>query len=282
MLIKATSEHVEVLAEYAWRVYQDPSKRTTPPFKSQEEIQDCFNKIVSSKTDLILAYYENEKLEGVVALNIIHENRYMQTAGGPYIANTEKYETVAGIFMDYMKNYGTGYECYFGLPRTNIAGRKFLEAKGFKCTEDTVQTSVTPERIKHIETGFDLVGLSEEYHEAYRKFHNTHFSDYYWNSQRLFSALDQWFVHLAMENGEIIGSIFTRKTNNEIYGCTVLPSYTETDLLEQLIYQSSKACFEQGIQEIVFFAEEGEKTKASARIGYEIYDAYMCYYKNNI
>lgn len=284
MLIKATSEHVEVLAEYAWRVFQDPSKRTTPPFKSQEEIQDYFNKIVLHKTDLILAYYENEKLEGVMALNLIHENRYMQTAGGPYIANTEKYDTIASIFMDYLKTHGTGYECYFGLPRTNIAGRNFLEAQCFKCTEDTVQMRITPEQIKHIETDFEVVELSEQYHEAYRKFHNTHFSDYYWNSERLFSALNQWFVHLAMENGEIIGSIFTRKqsdTNAEIYGCTVLPLYMETDLLQQLIYLSSTACINQGIQEILYFEEEDEKINVAVRLGYEIYDTYMCYHKNN-
>ena len=284
MLIEATEDHIDVLAEYAWSVYQDDEKRTTPPYKSQQEMYEVFKKKVLHKEERVLAYYENDLLEGVFCLQIQHENCYAQSTGGPYVADPKKYVMVATVFMDYIKANCSGYECYYGMPRSNIAAQKFLEAQGFECTEDTVQMLVTADMLKPVKGKFDVERLTEKHHEAYRKFHETHFGDYYWHAERLFGALDQWVVHLVIED-EIIGGVFTRKQSDsraEIYGSAVLPQYAGTDLRAQLVYHSSKACLDEGIGEVLNFVPEGEELYAAKCSGYEVYDTYMCYYKGKV
>lgn len=269
-----TIEELEAAASFAWGVYQDDTKRTTPPYHSLEATAKHFTTFIIRDSEYLLGYFEEDKLMGVMPLIIEHENKYCSVSG-PYIENVAIYDDVANALMVYVRNMCKGYQCYVGTTKTNFRSQRFFESLGFDCVEDTVQTRVFPNTIKAVSGPYMVETLTEMDYDLYRAFHSEHFADYYWTADRIYQKMDQWDISIVKINGEIVGSVFTRI--GEVYGGMVLPMYKDTTMLSQLYYKSVSTLFERWEKEIVNFVPEGEQLDAALRVGFEAYDTYLCY-----
>lgn len=284
LIKEMTSDQVTEAATFAWSVYQDESKRTTPPYHCLEQIVGGFQGFVDPKSDCLLGYFEGEQLMGVMALNVEPENHYC-SAYGPYIENAQRYFEIAEAFMAELEVRCKGYRCFFGTTKPNVNSQMFLESKGFVCTDDTIQTRVNPSDLKKVTGPFTVQALTEEDYELYRAFHMKYFSGYYWSAERIYKVLDRWDVFIVKIEGEIVGNTFTlgqSEKSGEVYGGMVLPQYEQTEMLSQLFYESTAACFKRGVTEIVNFIPEGYQLDAAKRVGYVPYDTYMCYEKQEL
>ncbi len=274
-----TVDQVTEAVALAWQVYQDETKRTTPPLYSEEEMAKGFLGIAKDESDFLVGYYEAEQLLGVMGLTIEHENKYCAIKG-PYIENADRYMEIAGAFMTFVDEQCKGYKCHGGTTKPNANSQKFFESRGFVCTEDTIQTRIYPNTLKEVTGPYTVETLTVENYDLYRAFHTHYFSDYYWTADKIYSVMDKWNVSIVKMDGEIVGNTFTMKqspTGGEVYGAMVLPQYEGTNMLAQLYYTSTSAIFARGVKEIVNFIPEGYQLEAAKRVGYEVYDTYMCY-----
>lgn len=285
MISEASKEHIENLTDFCWNVYQDPSKRTTPPYHTREELFNSLERQFNTPRHHIWTFHENETLQAVLCLDINHEIAYVQSIGGPYIYDSEQYPRIASAFLRRLETLCADYECYFGLPKTNRHGRNFLESEGFICVDDTVQMRVCACTFKPIFRDFNVCALSTPSFEDYKSFHDLHYVGYYWDAHKLFNDLDRWHVYLAYEGSTIIGSTFAlpqTQNSGEIYGTTVLQNYENTSLRAELLSAVTRACFEGGVTEVLNFVPEGVESDAALSCGYEMYDTYMAYHKKHI
>ncbi len=206
------------------------------------------------------------------------ENKYCNIYG-PYIEKAENYAEISESLMDFVYIYDKGCRCYIGTTKPNVNSQRYFEAKGFICTDDTVQTRLYPCDIKEVVGPYHVVTLSEDDYDLYRLFHTKYFSDYAWTAERIYKAMERWDVSIVKIDGEIVANTFT--CGGEVFGGMVLPQYENTELMAQLYYENSAAHFKRGFKEIVWFMPEGYQLEDAKRVGYEAYDTYLCYEHNS-
>ena len=80
-------DQLKEVATFTWSVYQDATKRTTPPYHSLEAVEKGLKNYIECDTDVLLGYYEGNELLGVMGLIVEADNLYC-SASGPYIQNT--------------------------------------------------------------------------------------------------------------------------------------------------------------------------------------------------
>lgn len=272
-------------ANFTWAVYQDKSKRTTPPYGNLEEILSQFRIKVKSKKERLLGYYEDEKLEGVFSIDIGDKDRYIGTTGGPYIAKSDAYNEIANAFMAYVFAHCKGYSCYFNTTKTNINSQNFIKAMDFECIDDCVQTRIEPKDLLPVEKKYEVELLKEADYDMYKAFHTKYFSGYTWTAEKIYEVMDKWQVHVVKIEGEIVGNIFSRMmtpTSAEVYGAMVLPEYEKSSMISQLYYENTEMWIKKGFTEIINFIPEGYLLEASKQVGYIAFDTYMCFHKKEL
>ncbi|MDR7856597.1 GNAT family N-acetyltransferase [Tissierella sp.] len=284
MIKRIMIDDIHVISEYIWDVYQDENKRTTPPYQDAKDIETHLSKCLQYKSSHLLGVWEEDNLEGV-ALILVDENDQSLNVQGPYIHKSHKYRKIASELMDYIESNFKGFKCYIGTTKPNVLSQEFFKSRGFLCTDDTIQMSVTKDALVPIEPQFNIQLLSEERMEDYKDFHDNQYHDYYWLSDRIYGVMDRWKVHIALENNKIIGSIFTMKQtedSGEIYGCKVLDPYKNKQVLAELFYISTKSWMDENLTKIFNFVPEGLESESAALVGYKGYDTYMCFFKGKV
>ncbi len=195
------------------------------------------------------------------------------------------YASVAHEMLDYIEENFKGYKCYFGTTKPNRHSQEVLQSRGYTCVDDTIQMSVNKGTLLDMDCKYSIEALSEERMDAYRTFHDVHYHDYYWLSDRIYQTMDKWKIHLLIEKNQIIGSVFTMKQtedSGEIFGCKVINEFRIKEVIAELFYKSCKAWMDEGLHTLLNFVPEGLESKSATLVGFKGYDTYMCYIKNEI
>ncbi|MBN2796763.1 MAG: hypothetical protein JXR88_15235 [Clostridia bacterium] len=275
-------DELHEVSKHMWSVYQDETKRTTPPYHDMKAIEKHLIKIFQRVGDEVIGVFLEGKLKGIAIILSDGKNRYLSVQG-PYIQESELYWEIAREIIAYLKSKYEGFKCDFGTTKTNIISQEFLLGMGFKCTDDTIQMSISPDKLNPIQIKHPIQLLTEERREAYRVFHDTQYQDYYWLADRIFSVMNQWKIHVLLEDDKIVGSIFTRGQkggSGEIFGCEILEPYKNKNVIAELMYKSTKCWMDQGVIEILNFVPEKMYFESASLVGYEGYDTYMCFSKD--
>lgn len=284
MIKKFTTGHKHLISDYIWQVYQDEERRTTPPYDSLMEVEEHLARRCKYQHSHHLGVYTKGELQGIVLIDQDDEDQSISIQG-PYIHRDHSYMEVATEMMAYIHSNYRGLKCYGGTTRSNVGSQTLFKDKGFVCTEDSLQMSISKESLIQRQVKAHIEILSQESMAAYKVFHDQHYHDYYWSADRIYKVLDQWKVHILLENDAIIGSIFSRiQYNNsaEVYGCKILKPYMNLDLMADLVYTNTKCRLDQGINELLYFLEEGIESESAGLVGYKGYDTYMCFVKDSL
>lgn len=284
MIRLITEKEIEMACQLVWQVYQDEEKRTTPPYHSLEDVDKTLNKFYRHDSIEVLGLFENDTLEGIAIACLETDNNYL-SINGPYIKLADLYDQLAGQALDYIQDKFRGFKCDVGTTKPNVNSQEFFKSRGFICTDDSIQMSIKPSELNEIRIEHDIELLTEERMDEYKDFHDTMFHDYYWLSDRIYKVMDQWKVHMLLDQSKIVGSVFTRGKkggSGEIYGLSVLEPYNNVQVLKELCYVSTKAWVDEDIQEIVNFVPEGKMSQSAALVGYKAYDTYMNFSKEKL
>jgi len=280
MIRKIKEDEVHEVSKFVWQVYQDESKRTTPPYHNLEHVVKTFERTFKADNYLI-GVYDKVMLIGVALICLEEKDRYFSLQG-PYILNTDKYNDISNEILTYLEDKYRGFSCHFGTTKPNVNAQAFLESNGFACTDDTIQMAVTDESLIEIRCKSDIQLLDESRMGEYKLFHDRVYHDYYFLADRIYANFSKWKIHLLLVDNNIIGSVFTMRQSEdsgEIYGCHILEPYKSNQNMSELFYVSTKSWMYEGVKKIVNFVPEGVMSESAGMVGYKAYDTYMCFYK---
>ncbi len=284
MIRKIEISEIPFVSEYVWKVYEDESTRTTPPFKDKNSVKQHFVRETQYSNSFLLGVYEKNLLEGVIL--IIEDQADLSiNMQGPYIKNTEKYHEIASEILSYVKIRFREYKCYVGTTKTNIISQSFFESNQFICTEDAIQMRITKAQLGAMESSNQVISLPDERLKEYHYFHNLYFPDYYWQFERIQEVRDRWKIHILVNQDKIVGCVFSMKQEAqsvEIYGCHILEAYKTKELMSELLCCNVWDWFDYGITEVLYFAPNGIESESAEEIGFQGYDTYLGYFTKRL
>lgn len=279
MIIEVKEELLDEVMLFSWRFASQQETSSFPKFKEFDQLKKVFLRSFQSQEDKVLACIENEELVGVLNLQVKKEDLYLQALGG--IFAKQDFNEVAKQFIQYLKAQYPNFKMYFGYPTENIEAITFLEKSEAELIEACLTMEIKKEDFVHISPKYEVKMLSNERYEEYAAFHDYHYPNIYWNSQRIFEHLDRWNIYVAIEHEKIIGSIFIRinQIDSEIFGISSDEAYKNQSLELDLLSVSLKDCFLKNIERLLFFVNEEDQNQidATLEVGFKQIDTYRCY-----
>ena len=100
----------------------------------------------------------------------------------------------------------------------------------------------------------------------------------YWNSDRLFKALDQWEIYLLYENGRAEAAVYWTDGTLmlEIFGMDFRNGLFREELFRNLLIKCLNEGKNSGAKALCYFMEEQEKQLA-APLGFRHIGEYLCF-----
>ncbi len=262
-MIKVLAEEMlEQAVELSWRLCQSVSTRSYPLFQSKQAIRKAYLMRQKEEHGELLGCFSGKALIGVCAFFVIPSDTYLQTVAF-YIERD--YPKTITEFLDYLKENYPDYSVNIGLPFENTAVAGALEQNGFDLAEDSFDMRLDL-------NDFTCSGRSKEpalrltadRYAEYKKFHDLHFPDIYWNAQRLLSDIARWRIFVHLRDGKIDGGIFVMPQSKmaEIFGLWA----PDAEIAGELLCGSIQAVTTENtnIGEIIFFVEEDETHNLNA------------------
>ena len=279
MIIEVKEDLIDEVMTFAWEFTSHQETCSFPKFKDFEDLKKVFLRLLKSEDDRVLACIENEVLVGVLNLQVKKEDLYLQSLGG--IFAKQDFDDVAKQFIQYLKVRYPNFNMYFRYPLENQTAIMFLEKMGAELLDACVTMELRQEDFKMSSSKHGVIRLPSDYYEDYAAFHDAHYPNIYWNSQRIFDHLDLWNIYVVIENQKIIGNIFIRMNGSEaeIFGLSIDESYQRDNLELDLLSTSMKDCFLKDIEHVLFFVNEDDQRQidATLEIGFKQIDTYRCY-----
>ncbi len=279
MIIEVKEDLIDEVIAFSWEFARHPETCSFPKSKDFEQLKQVFLRSIKSEDDRVLACIENEELIGVLNLQVKKEDLYLQSLGGVFAK--QDFNGVATQFVKYLNVHYPNFEIYFGYPLENQTAIMFLEKIGAELLDACLTMELRQEDFKMSSPKHEVIRLPSEYYEDYAMFHDAHYPNIYWNSQRIFDHLDLWNIYVVIENQKIIGNIFIRMNGSEaeIFGLSIDESYQRDNLELDLLSTSMKDCFLKDIEHVLFFVNEDDQRQidATLEIGFKQIDTYRCY-----
>lgn len=280
-MIKEINEALlEEVVKFSWEQYCNRNTRSFPTVQNYNKMYDVFLKALHDKDDKVLVRYENEELVGVLRLLVEKDENYLQSGGGFF--PKKDFDSVAAEFIDYLRANYSNYEMHFGYPRENEAAINFLKVINAELIESSLTMELKKDDFVRSSPCSQVIPLEKEHYDEYKAFHDKHYLDFYWTSERVFENLDIWKIYIIKEKEKIVGGIFIKvfkDTQAEIFGIAIDKEYEHQDLELKLLSESLYHIFTQGKQSILYFIEEDavDELKAALKTGFKQVDNYNCY-----
>lgn len=270
---------------FSWKLYQSPETTSYPINMTKKQMTDNFNKSLV-QDDVLLGYYNGDKLTAVIHYYFIEKDKYLQTTG---VFIEENYNTVMDAFIDKLKNEYPGYKAVLGFPKENKNANEYCLKNHYNCIESATVMKLHPSDIKPAGNNSCITKVTEENFDEYAAYHDKFFAGFFWTSSKLKevfnNAQNNWNMFFYKINGKIEGCSFIRryeKDNSlEIYGLDFSPEYKTKENVTALLSYTLKYCFEHinSITEASDFIDDDNTVEfaASEELGFKYTNSYRCY-----
>lgn len=199
MLVAATKEDMEQYMDFAYSLALAQTKSGYRLFSdgvsTKEQFIEHTRRGYQEEDQELLLFVADGEVEGWIQFYFIKADRYLQTTS--FLTN-RKTEQALSEFLEYTDQYFAGYELYLGFPKKNSRAIAYLREHGCRLAEESYHDIF-------ILDGFDLppapdgaVRVTESNFSDFRELHQTE-PDTYWNSDRMYAALDKWIIYLLYQ-----------------------------------------------------------------------------------
>jgi RimJ/RimL family protein N-acetyltransferase len=282
MLRKLKQNEIETAANLSYLLSKNALTNSYPLRNSQKEFLEKYKQSLKYSDDELLGYFMDDELIGVIYLNVLKKDLYLQTSG-LFIKNN--IEIVMSTFIDYLhKNYN-GYEAYIGYPKENEMAINSLLSHGFQIADSSIDQRLEkiefkPSVLQHFITKIDYTN-----YPSFAKYHDSKASDIYWNSNRIKENFNDWIIYSYWSDSQIRGSIATKKSKMDPNELEIFALFIDKDIAnkgieEDLITAVLKDGFENhNIKDVVFFIESDDKKafEYSKNLGFKVYSNYLSF-----
>lgn len=281
MLIKPTAQEAEKYIDFAYELALDPSRSGYPTYtdgiKTKEDFVEMCRRGVTKDNREVLLYLENGIVCGWIGFFYEEENRYLQTdvfniAGDIHRALEE--------FIEYCAANFTGYDLYLGFPGDNKDVIDCLTRMGWPCEERSYNDVLFLDRYETQPELPSVVRVTKDNFDDFRKLHTQIEGEMYWNSDRLYAALDQWDIWMYYDEGKPAAAIYymDARVLVEIFGLDFDNNRYDENIFCGLLAKALNECKRQGKQYVVFFNDD-ESQPGALRMGFRCVGEYVLFTK---
>lgn len=281
MLVEPTKEDVEKYLDFAYGLALDPTRSGYPTYtdgiKTKGDFEASAWKGFCRDTRKILLFENNGKVEGWIQFTFLPEDHYLQTeifniAGGTEQALSE--------FEAYCKENYPGYTLYLGFTKDNANAVSYLSQNGWDGPEHSYNDVLHFRDYQLLEECENIVPVTRDNYEDFRRLHLPIEGDMYWNSQRLYADLDQWIIWLYYHDGVPSAAIYytDKKILTEIFGVDFAGNRFSEEAFRLLVIKALNDCKQKGCQHMVFFNDEVSQ-KAALACGFQCVGEYVLFIK---
>lgn len=282
MLRVCTALEYTALVDDMYSLALDKSKSGYPSYcdgiKTKEMFLERSKRAFSEKNEELLLFEYNGTVEGWIHFYWLPEDRYLSTVS--FLARSHTAQALKEFLEMAREEFG-GYELWLGFSEENTEAVSFLAASGFELIEKSNDNTAFLREYAALPTGEDVLRITKENFELFRLLHSPVEEDMYWNSDRIFAALDRWNVFVRLRNGEPMGSVYFLNADTdwyEIFGVDMKDNSFDAETFRILLTAALNAAKEMGGKYMTFFCED-EAQASVEEAGFKCMDCYNCYKK---
>lgn len=280
MLIECTKKEFEKYIDFAYELALDLSRSGYPTYRDGIKTKLMFVerllKAFERDDEQVLLFVRDGDVQGVIHYYWITEDRYLQTIAFCINDGTEQ---ALSEFIAFIGERFKGYEVNMGFPAENTNAVNYLSGRGFECIEDDFNNTAFLDKCGHIPEHSDIVRADKDNFESFRVLHEQYEDDMYWNSDRIFEALDDWIVFVKEKDGTPQGAVYYEDLDDgwyEIYGIDIDQGKYAPELFKQLLETAVADARRRGGRFMTFFCEK-EYEETALECGFVCIGNYLCF-----
>lgn len=282
MLVKLKKEELEKYIDFAYEVSLDLSKCCYPTYadgiKTKKDFIEIAKKSFEKDNDEIYLFYHNDKLEGWINYYYIPEDLY-------FACETFSIENHMNIaleeFFEHIEYDFKGYEFYFGCSMKNQDAIHFLEHKGFEKIEESKVCLLHFDEYQLREEHKNIRKITKENYKDFRILHAPYDEEMYWDCAHILEEIDKWYIYTLYEDDTPVAAIYFVATDRllEIFGIDFENNSFDANHMEYLMIKTLNVGKTIGPKHLYYFAEDKD-IDVLKRLGFRMFDTYVCYLKN--
>lgn len=204
------------LDEIAYMVYKLNSKlesNCSSCPKEIEKIKAKFLKMIKSADNLVLLYYHNNNLIGVVGFDVDIDEKCGDCVG-PFIK--ENYMNIAIEFLKYVCKGLKGFRINFYFDSRNK--EQLCLMKKVNGIDMGSEKRMSLKNMNNIDlTNTEIKLLTDRYKQEFCHLHDTLFSDVYFDSKKIMKDLNNWIIYIETYEDELAGYLVVYNSHNKFY-----------------------------------------------------------------
>ena len=275
---KLNPEQIPQAISFVWNLFTAVGNRSYPLYKTKEALAHEFSRRSQETDSELLACTRCGRLEGVMSCFCIPKDRYVQTTA---ICSAPGCDEAIDLFLDHLEDTYPRCTSYIGIEKRNLKLKRALESHGYSLIEDSADMRMSIADFQGETQRSSVVRIDRTLLPDYLKYHEKHFSDGYWNAERIAGDFDRWDIFAAYENGKMIGGLYLicneKLSLAEVFGLASVNREVTSDLLNFAVsyIQSSRP----GMKTIMFMIEDDTAYEAALKAGFKVESLYCCWSK---
>ena len=282
MLRSCTEQEFKQYADFVYELALDPSRSSYPAYtdgiKTKEMFLERAQSAFSKATEEILLFEYEETVEGWIHYYFIPEDHYLSAV--TFNIQTHMKQALQE-FLEFVQIRFKGYELYLGFPTDNKNAVDFLSNHEFECIEDDFNNTAFLEKYEPIPISDSVILITKENFNYFRTLHRTFEQDMYWNSDRIYAALDKWIIFVKLHQDEVLGSVYLIDCDDdwfEIFGIDMKDEIFDSEVFYELLGKALNTAKERNGKYMTFFCEK-EQLEIVKKLGFQCIGEYVCYKK---
>lgn len=280
-MIKEIS-HIEEVLEFAYEMSIDNRYASYPRILEKEKVRNELEKSLLKTNNVLLAYYEENRLLAICQYFYIEDEKYSQTV---FLLVKGQHEKVIDSFIDYIGQELKGYDLLIGLPSGNEKTIKYFRDRKIPSDEESMVTKLVGLNGLAYKKVKEISEIKRENFECYRSFHDKYAlpRDIYYKSENLYREIDKFRILVFKDQDEIRASIFFHGSKEiaEVYGIFLDEKYRKQELIESLLDQMLRELSREfgRVEEVVYFIDKGDdvELRGAMKIGFDLVEEYEMY-----
>jgi len=256
MILSIDENRVEEAAQYASNVNQMRVDNCETFAIFYENILSNFRKRIKNEYDEVLICTEHDEILGVLAILVEPNDKYLEVVKGLYAA--ENFQEIAMLFYRYMKEKYAGFHLDAVYSQEDKEAICFMQNIGASCISSDIKMRLVNDDFQPLKENKVIVSITEKYYKSFCRLHDENHKDVYWNGERLLSNLNKFDILIALDKGEVVGSVVSSDYGDkkkDILFIETDSNHRRQGYAKGLLEKSINKAFSFGIKEITLQVE---------------------------
>lgn len=283
MLRSCTVSEYEKYADFVYGLAMDRSRSGYPAYsdgiKTREMFMQRSKRAFSSATEDILLFEYAGAVEGWIHYYYLLEDKYLSTESFNIASHTEQ---ALEEFLEFAQKHFSGYDLYLGYSTDNKSALAFMRTHGFELLDKSCNNTALLNEYRPVAVSGDIISITKENFGYFRALHSPADCDMYWNSDRIFAALDSWTIFVMLCGGTPAGSIYYTPAADgwfEIFGIDTKDELHSGEVSRSLLGKALNTAKARSGRYMTFFCDEDMQELVSS-LGFFSVGMYVCFRKH--